>query len=414
LFGFGYQVFNPGYLTLDSDDYLLLAQNIWEFGVPYSGYINPSEPLNTLGNKGLFASRPILYSLFLLITGSVKFSPLMALFIQNILSVLSIKKIEQVVIKHGFNINYNIATLGILLFPSLWIYANWIMSETLFMFLVTYWISAYINKKYLLSSVFLTLAFITKPAIMFLMLVWVALYMYRFFKKPKKSLLFSALLPVIFWVLQIAANYTYTGTPITSSMPGINLVQYNAKFTLSKTFGMDSAQKWVNKIDSIGYTKEKEEGFPVSYHYKKNEAQKVIKDHLSSYIMLHLKGSLRWTIDPGRFDLLNFFNIYHEGGNEGWTKTYYSLGINGLYKRALTENRALLFAIILITTWNIFRLILFALNAKVVFSKRTLFFVFLVVLLYFAAISGPVASARFLLPVFPIIWAWISIKQKIT
>lgn len=411
IFGFVYQVFNPDYLTLDSDDYILLAQNLWDYGIPYSGIIEPSVAIENLGNKGLFASRPILYSILILLTGGVKISPLLTLLFQNILSILSISQIEKLMKEKGFSINYAIASITLLLFPSLWIYANWIMSETLFMFLITYWLSSYLNQKFLQSSIYLTLAFLTKPAIMFIMLAWVVIYIYKYVHDRKSSLLIAAILPVLFLFFQILSNYHFTGAKITSSMPGINLVQYNAKFTLSKKYGMDSAQNWVNSMDSIGFVKEKEEGFPVSYQYKKGNAKEVIINNLGTYIMTHLQGSLRWTIDPGRFDILNFFNIYKEGGNEGWMKTYYSEGVSGVFKRALDENLLLLFVILLITSWNIIRLILFAKNCKILLAQPLLFYSFLATLIYFAAISGPVASARFLLPVFPVIWAWVSAKE---
>ncbi len=141
LIGFCRQLYQPNMLTLDSDDYILLAENLRDYGLPYSGEINPigDTEVNpaTLPNKGLFASRPVLYSLFIWFTGGIHLSLLLTLLVQNILSCWSVLLIEGLFRRKGFSINYTLACIGLVFFPSLWIYANWIMAETLFLFLIS-------------------------------------------------------------------------------------------------------------------------------------------------------------------------------------------------------------------------------------------------------------------------------------
>lgn len=410
LFGFCYQIYQPSYLTLDSDDYIFLAENFWNLQLPYSGDIGIEVNLDNLENKGLFASRPILYSLFLLLTGGLK-SPLFTLFAQNILSVLSIYMADKMFEEQGFKLNYLMASLALLFFPSIWIYANWIMAETLFMFLIICWLRAVFQQKLILASAFISLALLTKPAILYLLILWMAYCVVQLTRRRKALIVLAIIIPLITWRGQIIINKHYTGLAIFSSMPGINLVQYNAKYTLSDIYGMDSALNWVDQLDKKGVALEAEKGFKHSYPYKKNAATKVIVEHLPTYLLLHLKGSLRWTIDPGRFDILNFFKIYHEGGNQGWMRTYYSKGIRGLWQRAMDENLILLILIIAITAWNIFRLYLFSVRIPTIHTNPLFFYFIFLVVGYFAAISGPVASARFLVPVFPLILCWVSTRK---
>jgi len=412
--GFIKQTVETNAFTLDSDDYINLAENLKDYQLPYSGTITEYANLEDLPNKGLFASRPILYSVFIWLTGGLSISILLTLLIQNLLSIFSILCIEKLIRAHGFKIHYEIATIGLLLFPTLWIYANWIMAETLFMFCLSLCIYFFAKPKpaYLLSTLFLCLALYTKPAVVFILFLWLIGFTWHYFKTRKPKIIAVAILPMLLLGVQIIANFTYTQAPIISSMPGINLVQYNAYFTLCKTKNAHEASEWVSKIDLEGAELEKEIGFKTAYNYKKNQATQIIKSNLSTYLSIHTQGSLRWFIDPGRFDLLNFFTIYNEDGNQGWTRTYYQKGLSGLWERAKQENIILLALILLILIWNLTRIILLTKNLPILLRKKPLALLFLFLLVYFAGISGPVSTARFLMPVFPVILFWSSLKKK--
>lgn len=221
-----------------------------------------------------------------------------------------------------------------------------------------------------------------------------------------------AMIPVLLLGVQILTNYSYTKAPIISSMPGINLVQYNAYFTICKTKSAQEASEWVNKTDSEGAEIEKTLGFKAAYNFKKQKATQIITTNIGTYLWIHTQGSLRWFIDPGRFDLLNFFAIYNEDGNQGWTRTFYQKGLSGLWERAKQENIILLALILAIFMWNLVRMLLLAKNIPVLLQKKPLALLFLFLLIYFAGISGPVSTARFLMPVFPVILCWSSLKKK--
>lgn len=411
--GFAMQLMKPNVNTLDSDDYINLAENLRDYQLPYSGVISETSDLNNLPNKGLFASRPILYSLFIWLTGGLSFSILLTLLIQNLLSIFSILCIEKLIRQHGFKINYIIASIGLLLFPTLWIYANWLMAETLFMFCLC--LSTYFFAKpkpsYVLSSVFLSLALFSKPVVVFIIFLWFIGFIWQYIKTKKNPLLLAAFIPLLFLTLQIFTNYRHTNTAIISSMPGINLVQYNAYFTLCKTKSAEEASEWVREIDREGTERERKFDFKSAYHFKKNRATQVLISNLGTYFRIHLQGTARWFIDPGRFDVLNFFTVYPEGGNQGWTRTYYQDGLAGLWERAKSENILLLALILLIFLWNLIRILLLFKNLPILYKKKSLAILFLFLLVYFAGISGPVSTARFLLPVFPIVLFWSSLKK---
>jgi len=416
LLGFLKQCFFPNLLTLDSDDYILLAENINNLGVPYSGKIGLSDTIQNLNNKGLFASRPILYSLFLTLTGGVGLSLYLSLLVQNILSCFSIFFIEKIFVSRGFKINFKWAFLGLIFFPTLWIYANWIMAETVFMFLLC--LSLYFllskRKQYVLSATFLSLAMLTKPVLVFVIFIWCVIFLWYALKKKKPMLLALSLIPLITVLLQIAMNYHYTKAVIVSSMPGINLVQYNAYFTLSKKYGADSAGRWVDHMDRAGVSLEKSTDFKTAYNFKKDNAIKVVLTNWQTYFVIHSLGSSRWFFDPGRFDVLNFFKLYAEDGNEGWTRTFYAKGVTGVYERMKSENMLLLISILLIFLWNFVRMARLLWASKHLKNDSFLFAVFVFLLLYFAGTAGPVATARFLLPAFPVIlfWSSLSINPK--
>ncbi len=411
--GFLKQIIHPNFLTLDSDDYLLLAENLWKHGIPYSGFLLDNFDINSLENKGLFASRPVLYSLFLLITGATSGFLYIAILLQNVMSVFSIYLIEILFREKQYTIHYPIAIIAILFFPSLWIYANWVMSETLFMFLLsasTYYLLKN-NPQFIKSAILLALAMLTKPVLIFIIYIWFAWLLYQFIKSKKRHFAIAAIIPLLTVVLQIAVNQHYTKAWIVSSMPGINLVQYNAYFTLSKKYGADSAANWVHTVDNNGESLEKKVDFETAYQYKKSTASKVLKENLGTYIAIHLQGSMRWFVDPGRFDLLNFFELYDEDGNQGWTRTFYQKGVLGIFERAKSENIFLLLLILGIFLWNIVRLLLIIKKLPILIKNPYFALVITLLIAYFAAVSGPVASARFLLPVFPLILFWAAIAK---
>lgn len=409
-FGFIKQLTSPNLFTDDSDDYILLAQNSIEYGIPYSGTILPSQDLSDLPNNSKFTSRPILYSLFIWCTGGLFISLLLTLLIQNILSVFSILLIDRLFKSQGFEINYLLASLCLLFFPSLWIYANWIMSETLFMFLLTALVFSFTLKKYLMSSFLLSLAFLTKPVVVFIIFLWFIGLMIYSIKSKKVKMAFAAIIPLLVLLAQIGVNYKFAKAPIVSSMPAINLVHYNAYFTLSKIDGDEKAKDWVTNLDNYGQQIEEKHGFYESYVYKKEQATQVIKDNFFTYLIIHAQGSMRFFVDPGRFDLLNFFTIYQEMGNDGWTNTFHHSGITGLWQKAKQENLILLIAIGFIFLWNVIRLFFMAKHTRHLLSKPMLGFTILLLILYFAALTGPVSTARFLIPVFPLVLFWVSLR----
>ncbi len=403
ILGFIKQVLFPNLMTLDSDDYILLAKNIFEHGLPYSGLLPLNIDLDAIPNKGLFASRPIGYSVFIYLSSFGNCFLLLLLAMQNVLSIGSIYFIEKIFIFKNIKLNYTIALICLIFFPTLWIYSNWIMAETMFMFALCMAIYKFIKLNYTWAALYLSLALFIKPVVVFLIFIWLIYFIYRAITVKKLAFIVTAIIPLSMLLVQILLNYTYTKTAIVSSMPAINLVQYNAYFTLCNTVGPDSANNWVRQTDSIGQIIEDKNNFRAAYFYKKTAAQNVIKAHPWAYIKIHSLGSMRWFIDPGRYDMLNFFNIYYEDGNKGWTRTFYQNGIKGILQKALDENRYLLICVLLIFMWNMIRLMLLIRGLLRLFNQPAILLVFVLLIAYFAGTAGPVASARFLLPVFPLI-----------
>jgi hypothetical protein len=185
-------------------------------------------------------------------------------------------------------------------------------------------------------------------------------------------------------------NYTNTGQYEYSSISTINLGQYNAKLTIAKGYGYDSAQAYVSRQEfSIPQTAAEYANYKSGVN---TLAASTIFENITCYITVHIAGSLKMLLDPGRFELYTYFDEPTSDGS--LTELIYAQKWGEV--KASLATRPVLF--VLFTFLFMLAIVKLFLAALSIVKLKQLSFV-LIVTAYFVAIAGPVGAARFMLPV---------------
>lgn len=396
---FTWQLFHSNYYLRDSYEYLNAAANLKSRFLLYAGDL--AQPINFY----LFTKRPPAYPVFLLVLQWISTSPVWVIIVQNLLSIAGIYLFRQLLVKFGYATRYDFIFLLLLVFtPSHFIYANLIMSETLFQFLLI--LACWYLVKYLAEgsgtnglwySLILTLCVFTKPVFIFMIalnaLFWLV---YSIRKSTFKPVLLS-LIPLLFLLTYQYRNYRQTHVFEVSSITTINLVDYNTYFYLVKTQGKQRADSTISAIDGISKQKA---GFAGEVKYKKQMAVHILLKNPLGYTLFHLKGVAGFFLDPGRFDLVNFLQI-PSGGEDGLLYQLNQGGIKGALGFMLKHTWGLLFIIATVLLVNLIKLILFVFF---VFQRRVniqIKGIIVLTILYIALLTGPLGASRFMMPVIP-------------
>jgi hypothetical protein len=388
----------------DSFQYLTEAKNIVEHGVFYCGDL--SQPINF----DFYTLRPPVYPLFLSVFYLLKAPLYVIIFFQNIISIASILLVRKTILLFNYKKRYDAIFVGLLLLtPSQFIYANTIFSEVVFQFFIVLmfrYIVLFVrfkNKKHLLLySIALVLAAFTKP-VMYLFVVPSLLYMiYLSYKIKKVYPVVLSLIPVLAVLLLMSWNHKRTNTYQYSSIQTINLLNYNTRLYVMSKKGVEFADKF---LDSIHNNAEKIQDYAERTTYLNKSRQNYLSHNLFEYGFYHLKGSFFAMLDPGRFDISNFFlldtkNVKQKGIlfhlNNG--------GILSVIKFLIdTYSIPLLLFLGLIIFFNIFKwvsLILFVFNKRINLNFKI---IVLGLLFYIILLAGPVGASRYMMPLVPII-----------
>jgi hypothetical protein len=143
--------------------------------------------------------------------------------------------------------------------------------------------------------------------------------------------------------------------------------------------------------------------------------EKVLERPLK-YGLFHLKGSLRYFIDPGRFDLVTFFN-WEQPDSGGFLQKLNQEGLKGAFSFLKQQGLGMLALLVLIALFKLVKISGFMLF---LFRDRDMlpFKIFLAILVgYLAFVTGPLGASRFLLPVELLligaaVQGWCSLKLK--
>jgi hypothetical protein len=398
---------NPPAHLSDSDDYLHASENLYRQGVLYCGDL--SEPIV----EEQFTRRPPLYPL-LLGTATLTGTRIPALLIQILISMVSIAlvfrmffsnnklfKPERPDVSPGKGLLI-FATILLLATPSQYIYANRIMAELLFQFLLVgmawtvYNFAEHKESRYIcLFSLFLTLGMATKPVLFPFAILCMIGSLLLFSYTKQKAFILAILIPLLWIGFYSIWNYNRTGTSQYSSIQTANLVNYNFRYFL---MGQEGSAYAAAEVDRLYEFCGEETVYKEKNKCLEQGVRDVLLDHPFSYAAFHLKGSLRYFIDPGRFDLVTFFKL-EEADSPGILLLLNQEGIRGVFSFLKQEGWVLVSVLVLIALFKLVKItgfVLYLIRGKSALPFR-LFLAFLVG--YLALVTGPLGASRFLLPV---------------
>ncbi len=367
------------YFLVDSYEYFEVAKAIRNF----TYFEHSSHP-------ELLTRRPFVYPLFL--SFFVNFNPLFIAVLQTILSLFNVFIVFKIVKHYKVQITNNLLVL-FLLTPSIFIYTQLIMSEWLVMLFLTllFWLllQKWTNTNFAYIQIITVLLAFTKP--IFYPFIYINFIFFLVYMIKKRTFSFWLFLPIICLQLYLNYNKNQTGYKHFSSIENVNLVNYNLYYFKSSNQSKELADKWLNSV----YENQKYIGknFAEQNIYLKQMAINEIKKNLFQYSFYHFYTAIRGVFDPGRFDLMTFFE--KENGNRGFLEVLNTnKSILSLFQNKFAYVYLLLIPIFLANCikWYYFFNYLF-------FNKLTVNIYYVMVLLgYYILVSGPVNCSRYMMP----------------
>jgi hypothetical protein len=247
-------------------------------------------------------------------------------------------------------------------------------------------------------SVTLALSVLTKPVFVYFIFANVLFFIWVSVKKSTLKPLLISLIPLILLFTYQYRNYRQTGVFEVSSIVTANVLDFNLYFFLTKTEGLQTADSTISAIDSIsasqGSYKEKVE-------FKKQHSVEIVMKRPVKYALFHIKGFAGFFLDPGRFDLVNFFNLKAEKIN-GLLFKINQVGLKGALVFLLKHSFVLLSFLAIIFAANLFKFYCFI---RFIFQHNINkyckgFIVFMI--FYVAFLTGPLGVARYIMPLVPL------------
>jgi hypothetical protein len=383
----------------DSYEYIYLAESISK-GHYYGA--NPVMPVIDYRISSRTPAYPLFLLTFYTLFGK---SNIIILLFQNLLSVASCCIILNTFQRISSFKKYSwVYLLFIVFYPAQMFFATTLAPDTLLQFfLVLYFrqlvLSIYEPKASRIGymSLWLILAIMTKPIMYPFLFLHFAFALWYFLRNKAKIVVFTGAIPILVIMGYGLWNKQRTGLFHISSVASNNLLHYNARFFLVSKYGEPYADSVVGGIKT---KMESMNGLKQKYEYASHEATAIIKRDLLSYGLFHLRESIRFFIEPGKSELdlytgylgynfnpkaLTFYRSYKERGIAGgwdYLKSYPWLPL-----------------VLLVFFFNLIRVagvFLFIFNKSLPLSFRVLSTIYV---LYFAAITGPVANTRYFLPV---------------
>lgn len=385
--------------TVDSSEYLFAAENMKQ-GMLYAGPLNekPEDP-------SLFSRRTPGYPLFLLISGG----GMITLLIQLSLSLFSIHtglrilrlfqpppSAELIYLSlfclQGSQMVYSSMYMTELLFQSVLVYA-------LFLLLKSHW---QITKAQVMRiHVLMAALYLIKPIALF---CWVPVSLYLFLRWRKMMGTYLLLIPVLIHLGIIGSiswnNYRQTGVIEYSNISRKVILNYTVPELLkSDQEKGDVAKDLIRFQDSLA---------KMDYRAQCTAADDYIRNTLQAapgkFLFLQMKGVSRFLFDTGRWDLECWrLGYQHVDETPSLMRMVQQQGVGSLlsYFKSLPTTYTLYYlltAISYIVTGLLFLYGCFS-SPVPVYAKTMIG----CTVLYFALLSGPSASARFRIPVGPMI-----------
>lgn len=269
--------------------------------------------------------------------------------------------------------------LVLLLCPLQFFYSAMLMPDILVQLLLLFMVLSWSRNQMKAVSFCLTGLVLLKP--LFLPLVWIALPLILIRKEGR----FNLFIPVLIVLFVSGVNKMRTGSFHYTSMGAVNAWEYNIR-GLSELQNSNYIDSGLNRMKGMDYAQKLE--------YLNNSVKTAVLNNLSEYALIHAKGVLASIIDPGRYDFIAFFQLKHNPGFLGAGMDKWRRIINN--QSGLTLSYFALFFLINLVRIGYCVRAIFILRAKVLLPLMLPVF-------YVVLLTGPVGSARYLLPVIPFI-----------
>ena len=359
-------------VLIDSQEYFKKAQHLfdhWDLeNVPQNRILEPIR--RTIGY-------PIFIKLF-------NHSHLLLIVFQLIVSLFIPLILHRVIQKFNYFSNlWEYSMIALFSYPLQFYYTGFAMPEILVQATLLLWVLFYFEGHWRLLPVFSSILILLKPVFLVFLLFPLVLF---FLKRYKPTVL--DFLPLVVYLFFSAMNYKHYRVFEYSSVGYTNAYDYNRKKFLIQKFQNDSFVDQLYDREYATDIKENQNNWPKLIGFLKAKTTPILTDPL--YWWIHFKGLIATFIDPGRYDAMVFLN---------WNKSQGFMGVND---GNIKSKRPLFEWIYIIFFLGLSILKLFGAFIAVYHWRRYfvfVFFTFLVIL--FAFIAGPVGSARYLLPFYP-------------
>ena len=402
---FFYSLSNQPVLLRDSEEYISSSKSFEINDNFYSG------PRSTEVDYRLFSKRtpfyPVVLYGFRSLNLHLNFVYLLQLFLGLFNIYLALILLKQLVTKPS--LAYIFLAFFILLTPSQFIYSQFIMAD---LWLQSFIMICIVSFAFYLKSqnsiwliwllLFSTLAALTKPIFLFASFGIAVFCLYILIKqKHRKLLTVLSILPFLSWFTICKQNEKLTGVFHYSSIGYINLLHYNTNLYLNQAIGKAETERLLEPLMIVPHTKHE---FKQNYTQVNNVCKEALLYHIGGYFLYHSKGVAYFFLDPGRFDLYNFFRI-EEGNSTGFLHK----GANGnRLKSMFNEHPVVSVSLVLIFIVNILKTLGF-IGFLWVQRKNRLVWAAAIVVFYIALLTGPLGASRFALPVELIVICYASL-----
>lgn len=356
-----------------------------------------------------FTIRPLGYPAVLVALRSFGSCPWLVLLVQNGLSILALGTIlnrwarqTQPSSRHWIG-----AVILALTFPAQLIYVNSVMSEALLQSILLALgvaILAFYRtgelRHWLGIACAVLLALLLKPVCCLLAVGVGTGGLVLGWRRRQVSLAVIGLLPLLVMGEYMAWNQQRTGYFHFSSITEINLLHYNAAGVVRQVEGQAAEEAWVAAVLRDANAQSR---FADRQQLIQTRAEAELLVHPWVYSWQHLLGMAAFFLDPGRFDISEFWGLAPL--TSGGLLTQVRAG--GLWQAIRQLPLGLLSVLLLVLVANIIRLGLalkgFRRLGRVAGTARVGRWVAVGLLIYLALLTGPLGAARFLMPAWPLL-----------
>ncbi len=381
-----YSSTQPYPLIFDSIEYQFAAQNFYEHNVLYSGDLMQEVDYR------LYSKRTPGYPIFQIYNWNLSWLVILA---QSLLLVLCFFAGLDVLKSLKSNtLSYKIYSWLMLLSPVLIIHSQLILADLVLMTSVTVLISILITSKLdlrtrcLLLSLLMIIAVLVKPVMMPALAFFVIAFVYVLIRH--KRFIPSLLAPIVVVIGVSLLNKNFSGVSEYSSISTINIAQYNAKLTIANAYGFDSAQAFTSS--NIYQIPRDDQQYKMYKNNLQEAGKSAIIENLGAYLKVHIIGSVKMILDPGRYELYTYSGA--PTAERSLTELLYARQWNEL-ANAMWSKPVLSILFVLLLIINILKVI----GGLFIFKNITKnHWIIIATCIYFVGITGPIGAARFFIP----------------